>query len=338
MNLINIPVVYFVYNRPDLTVKSFEVIKKLKPRILFIISDGPKFPKDLHDINKVRKIVSNINWKCKVYNKFSKINLGNKISTEKGLDYVFSLYDKLIFMEDDSLPSEDFFRFCSMNLKKYENFEQVYAIGGNNPFNNITLKSNSSYFFSFYPRLSCFAFWKRSWDLYEKKIDKFWIKNIFLKNYYKKFDSFLSYLHFSNTFNYFFLKTKKMDAWDFIFFCNIVCKLKEPLCIVPVKNLYLNIGINHAKGTTPVQLKIADIFKNNRLFRINKIIHPKKIIKDYNFDKKIFNAVFFNKNKNFLVYYRDILLLILRFFYSTLRVFCYTVYLKYLSIYAEKFK
>jgi hypothetical protein len=338
MNLIDIPIVYFVYNRPDLTLKSFDIIKEFKPRILFIISDGPKTSNDLSDVKKVRKIVSNITWKCKLYNKFSKINLGNKISTEKALDYVFSLYDKLIFMEDDSFPSKDFFRFCTVNLKKYENFNQVYAIGGNNPFNHTTLKSKSSYFFSFYPRLSCFAFWKRSWNLYEKNLNKFWITNIFLRNYYKKFNSFLSYLHFSNTFNYFFLKTKKMDAWDFIFFCNIVCKLKKPLCIVPTKNLYLNIGINHAKGTTPAQLKSPDVFRNNKLFKMNKIVHPKKIIKNNEFDKKIFDLVFFNKNKNFLFYYKDILLLMLRFFYSTLRVFCYALYLKYLSIYAEKIK
>jgi hypothetical protein len=338
MNLVNIPIVYFVYNRPDLTLKSFDIIKKLKPKILFIISDGPKTSNDLLDVKKVRKIVSNITWKCHVYKKFSKINLGNKISTEKALDYAFSLYDRLIFMEDDSFPNKDFFRFCSTNLRKYENFKQVYAIGGNNPFNYFPLKSNSSYFFSFYPRLSCFAFWKRSWNLYDKNLDKFWLKNIFLRSYYKKFNSILSYLYFSNIFNYFFLKTKKMDAWDFIFFCNIVCKLKNPLCIVPTKNLYLNLGINHAKGTTPVQLKLSDFFKNNKLFKLNKIIHPKKITQNANFDKKIFNFVFFSKDQNFLVYYKDILFLILRFFYSTFRVFFYGFYSKYLSINSEKLK
>jgi hypothetical protein len=68
MNLIDTPIVYFVYNRPDLTLKSFDIIKELKPRILFIISDGPKTSNDLSDVKKVRKIVSSITLLPKAFN------------------------------------------------------------------------------------------------------------------------------------------------------------------------------------------------------------------------------------------------------------------------------
>lgn len=324
MSLIDIPVVYFIYNRPDLTLKSFSVIKKLKPKFLFIISDGPKTESDLIEIKKVRSIVSNVNWKCKIYRKYSKINLGNSISTKRGLDYVFSIYNKLIFMEDDSFPHVDFFKFCEINLKKYENNKEIYAIGGRNPFNHDPSNSKNSYIFSVYPGLSCFGFWKRSWKFYNKNLQNFWPSNIFSYKFYKKFSSFLSYIHFSNTFNYFFLKTKKMDAWDLPFFCNILCKLKNPLCIFPVKNLYINIGINHVRSTTPVQKSIANFLNNNQLNSMKKIVHPKKILEDKIFSEKFFKALFFNNHKNIFIHYKNIFLLLSRFTYSSARVF--TVY------------
>lgn len=330
MSLINIPVVYFIYNRPDLTLKSFSVIKKLKPKILFIISDGPKTDSDLIEIKKVRNIVSIVNWKCKIYRKYSKTNLGNSVSTSEGLDYVFSIYDKLIFMEDDSLPHIDFFKFCEINLKKYENNKEIYAIGGRNPFNYALSKSKNSYIFSVYPGLSCFAFWKRSWKFYNKNLSKFWLSNIFSYNFFKKFSSFLSYIHFSNTFNYFYLKTKKMDAWDFPFFCNILCKLKNPLCIFPEKNLYINIGINHTRSTTPVQRYTADFLNKNVLNSMKKVVHPKKVLEDKIFGEKFFRAIFFNNENNIFIYCKNVFLLLLRFAYSTTRVFGVYFFIKIL--------
>ena len=36
------PVMLFVFNRPDKLSKVFEVIKKVKPETLILVSDGPR--------------------------------------------------------------------------------------------------------------------------------------------------------------------------------------------------------------------------------------------------------------------------------------------------------
>ena len=67
--MFKVPIVYVCFNRPKLTKKTFEYIKKIKPSKLFLILDGPRKNNKQDKINclKVKKIIQNINWKCKLY-------------------------------------------------------------------------------------------------------------------------------------------------------------------------------------------------------------------------------------------------------------------------------
>ena len=110
------PIVFTIFNRPQLTKKSFEAIRNQKPSSLFIIADGPRTThfKDKELCNEVRKLVEIIDWPCKVYRNYSVSNLGLKKRTISGLNWVFTQTDRIIFLEDDNLPHPDFFKFCSL--------------------------------------------------------------------------------------------------------------------------------------------------------------------------------------------------------------------------------
>ena len=62
------PVVFTIFNRPQLTKKSFEAIRNQKPAKLFIIADGPRSThiQDKKLCDEVREIVNNIDWPCEV--------------------------------------------------------------------------------------------------------------------------------------------------------------------------------------------------------------------------------------------------------------------------------
>jgi hypothetical protein len=45
------PVVFMVFNRPDLTAQVFQEIAKARPPVLFVIADGPR-PHQSGDIDK----------------------------------------------------------------------------------------------------------------------------------------------------------------------------------------------------------------------------------------------------------------------------------------------
>ena len=84
-----------------------------KPETLFIISDGPRenSKNDKENILQSRKIFEKINWKCEVLFNNSDSNLGCRERIITGLNWVFSKVDQVIILEDDCIPSIEFFIF-----------------------------------------------------------------------------------------------------------------------------------------------------------------------------------------------------------------------------------
>ena len=130
---IDIPVVIIFYNRPEKLKRLFIELKKFKPQKLFLISDGAKNTNDKEKILKCRKLIKP-DWKCKIYKNFSKKNLGCRKRVLSGLNWVFSKVDKAIILEDDIIPSNDFFKFMKFNLKKYKNNKKIASICSANHF------------------------------------------------------------------------------------------------------------------------------------------------------------------------------------------------------------
>ena len=60
-----IPILFLVFNRPELTHLVFNQIKKIKPKKLYVASDGPRHDHNEKEIvNQVRGIATNITWEC----------------------------------------------------------------------------------------------------------------------------------------------------------------------------------------------------------------------------------------------------------------------------------
>jgi hypothetical protein len=319
-----VPIIFCVYNRPDLTKITFNFIKSIKPKILFLISDGPKNLIDLKKIKEVRSIISSVNWDCKIYKKFRKENFGCKKSFEDGVGWLFSKYDRMIYIEDDTLPSIDFIRFAKDNLERHENNVNISVISAQFEFSRY-IKKNNSYVLSPLLRLQPFATWKRVWDLYEKDISKIWYDNIFKIKTIKKFNNFLYYIYFSLLFNW--ASIKALDTWDFGFYCSLICKLdRRPLAIIPLKNLSKNIGMNHSLATHSANKSIEDFYTKVKIESLKKIIHPKVIKNSKRIDDLIFYSVFFPKRNFFFLI--DICFLCSRYIHSFIKIFMFKFFKK----------
>jgi len=171
---IKTPVVFFIFNRPVITAKTFDIIRKQRPSELFIVADGPREgnSEDILKCSEVRNIVEKINWPCMVQRNYSNINLGLKKRISSGLDWVFSNVDRAIILEDDVAPSDSFFHFCEVLLEDFKNDRKIVSITGNN-FQDGLIRNHGSYYFSKYSHVWGWATWKRAWDLYEEDI-QFW--------------------------------------------------------------------------------------------------------------------------------------------------------------------
>ena len=108
-----IPILFIVFNRPDTTKRVFSAITKARPYKLFIAADGPRKnvvgEKLLCD--EVRKIVAEIDWPCEVKRHYNNTNSGCKKAVSEAIDWFFRNVNEGIILEDDCLPTPDFFEF-----------------------------------------------------------------------------------------------------------------------------------------------------------------------------------------------------------------------------------
>ena len=117
-----IPVVVIIFNRPDKTKILYESLKYYKPSKLLIISDGPRnsFKDEKEKVAQSRKVFEKIDWECEVLFNISETNLGCRERIISGLNWVFNREEKAIILEDDCIPSEEFFTFMELMLSKYQ--------------------------------------------------------------------------------------------------------------------------------------------------------------------------------------------------------------------------
>ncbi len=128
------PVALFVFNRPDLTARVFEVVRAAQPPVLFVSADGPRpdRPDDERLCRETREIVQAVDWPCDVHWNLREQNLGCGPAMSQGISWVFEHVDRAIILEDDCIPDPSFFPFCDELLERYEDDSRVMQIAGSN--------------------------------------------------------------------------------------------------------------------------------------------------------------------------------------------------------------
>lgn len=164
--LVDVPVQVNIWIRPKMQRRQFEIIKKAKPSILFIFSDGGRNEEEWEKIYLNRKMYDEeIDWECQVYKVYKEVNIGLYAMEKELHQLIWEKVDRCIFMEDDIIPSVSFFRFCAETLERYKDDKRIYMVCGANQL-GISEKVNSDYFFSRYGAIQGVAMWKRSFEQY----------------------------------------------------------------------------------------------------------------------------------------------------------------------------
>lgn len=159
--LVDVPVRVNIWIRPECQKKQWEVIKKARPSILFLQSDGGRNEKEWESILSNRKMIDeSIDWDCSVYRLYEIKNNGLYEMSKKMTKLIWSKVDRCIFLEDDQIMSVSFFRFCSEMLEKYKNDERVECICGMNHL-GIYERVDADYFFARQGSIWGVATWRR---------------------------------------------------------------------------------------------------------------------------------------------------------------------------------
>jgi hypothetical protein len=234
----NVPILFAIFNRPDAEQVVFNEIRKVRPKFLFVVADGPREGKagEREKCDVARKIIDQVDWDCEVHKNFSDANMGCGKRLSSGITWFFDNVEEGIILEDDCVPDQSFFYFAENLLEKYRKNERIMMISGDN-FQGGAKRGDGDYYFSRFAHLWGWATWRRAWKKYDfdvrdfpdflrnKTIEKIWDKKKVQEFYLEKIAE---------------VRAHRIDTWDpqlaYAIWKN------NGICISPNMNLVSNIG------------------------------------------------------------------------------------------------
>lgn len=265
-----------------------EFMATVRPDRLYVIADAPRDERDRAACEETLHIASTPSWPCALHVNRAESNLGCRRRISTGLDWVFEHEESAIVLEDDLLPGEDFFPFCTELLERYRDDTRIMHIGGNNHQQGI-VRNSDSYYFSKHTHCWGWATWQRAWRHYDADMQAW---PAFRDGGYleRVCPDPLEREYFTRKLNQ--VHAGQVDSWAFVW--TYSCWRQNGLGIIPTVNLVGNEGIDdqatHTRGldylndfraealawplrhpTTVCPLETADHFTFNVLFEGNAI-------------------------------------------------------------------
>ena len=231
-------VLLILFNRPDTTAQVFARIRDAQPPRLYIAADGPRENREgeKQRCDAARAIVKTIDWPCEVKTLFRDRNLGCKEAVASAISWFFEHESEGIILEDDCLPSPEFFPFCDILLEKYRNDSRVRHIGGSN-LQHGRKRGDASYYFSRMTHVWGWASWRRAWTDYDKELIRYSAEELSAA-FHELFEDARIAAAWAAVARR--LKAGQIDTWDYqLLFTNM---LQDGLSIIPNVNLVTNIG------------------------------------------------------------------------------------------------
>jgi len=292
--MLETPLLFLIFNRPDTTERVFNEIRKQKPKYLFVAADGPRtnVAGEAEKCKKTREMVMNaIDWDCELKILFRDSNWGCGPAVSQAITWFFEQVEEGIILEDDTLPDISFFEYCEVLLEKYRKDERVKMIGGNN-FQNGKWRGDGSYYFSAYSHIWGWATWRRTWNEYDYKLlnqNETTVAEIL--NFY--FTDRAIKQHWMNIFKR--LIAREINTWDLQLLFSIW--EKKGRAIAPNVNLVSNIGFGTgATHTSNKKDKLSCIPHTS----MESIIHPNRVSIDKDADVYTFYK-FMRPKKRFFI-------------------------------------
>ncbi|WP_291964837.1 nucleotide-diphospho-sugar transferase [Maribacter sp.] len=286
--MLDTPILFIIFNRKDVALKSLEAIKRSKPKKMYISGDGPRnsVQQDAGKVKNTREaVISAIDWDCEVKTLFQDENLGCGPGVYTAINWFFEHEEQGIILEDDCVASDSFFPFCQTLLKRYKDDERIGLISGYNQVGSIPV--NDSYCFSKYAVCWGWATWRRAWK--NMDYDMHWKSG----NYEDSILSNCGYL--GKDYTYWKRRIKAVEtglvsAWDYQWCYSLAAQ--NQLGVFSEVNLISNIGYGE-DATHSSKSPFMNYDKREELTL--PLRHPKYVLPQIEFDK------LFYKERNTLI-------------------------------------
>ncbi|SDL31917.1 hypothetical protein SAMN05421823_105188 [Catalinimonas alkaloidigena] len=152
----------FVYSRPDHTEQVLAGLKENGIDKLYVFADAPACEDDMEGVVKTRKLIDEIDW-CEVQKEYKGKNVGLAKSIIRGVSLLFDKgYDRVVVLEDDCVPSNDFVSFMDACFDFYEAVPEVKHISGFGL--PLKYKNHNDTYIAPWPCSWGWGTWKECWE------------------------------------------------------------------------------------------------------------------------------------------------------------------------------
>jgi hypothetical protein len=270
-DVLQTPVAFFIFRRPDTTRLVFDAIAKARPERLFVVADGPRHANEEALCAATRTIIQTVDWDCEVLTNYADTNLGLKRRISSGLDWVFEQVEQAIILEDDCLPDPAFFPFCTELLEKYRDDARVMHISGDN-FLPDHFAHQASYFFSRYAYVWGWATWRRAWQKFDGELT-LWKDAAVRARVLDQFASPQERQFWTTVWQQ--TSAGQINTWDYPW--AFTCRALGGWAVVPSVNLVSNIGFGPTATHTPLESGFGFVPRGSLAF---PLIHPPTVAPD----------------------------------------------------------
>jgi hypothetical protein len=224
----------FVYNRPEHTQEVLKGLKRNNIPKLYIFSEDIKDEEDREPVGKVRNLIDSIDW-CETEIIKSKENKGLANSIVYGVNYILEKHTRIVVLEDDCVPSDNFIAFMEKCFDKYGNNEKVMNVTGYSLPINISSDYPYDIYFSYRSSSWGWGTWRRAWQCFDR--NKSILEEI------KKSSNLRKKINRAGEDLIPMLKNQidgKLDSWAVFWSINII--KNDGVCVNPIKSKIKNIG------------------------------------------------------------------------------------------------
>lgn len=237
--MLQTPIVYIFFNRPEVIERTFAAVRAQKPKRLYLIADGPRANRatDPERCAAARAAVEKLlDWDCEITRDYSEVNLGAGKRISSGLTRALAQLGEAIIIEDDILPHPDFFRFCEETLARYRDVPDVHGISGYNPIGRYFPSEARAV-----PALTHltwgWATWNRAWQAYRGNLEG-WDDPAVREGIRTYVNDPLYFDELVRAFRV--VQNKEVDAWDYQWIFTML--FEQRYAIVSSVNLVENLG------------------------------------------------------------------------------------------------
>ena len=246
--MVETPVLFVTFVRPDYARQTWEGIKATKPKTLYFYSNKGRAEKEgeVERNNEIRSYINEIDWDCDLHIFFREECVNVYDSLRGAIDWLFDNEERGIILEEDCVPTKAFFSFVDQMIEKFKEDKRVWCISGDN-----IIKQNPSgydYMFSHLHAMYGWASWRDRWRMVDW--EHLYIKETIDEHiYYRLFKSKEQAKAKEKALSNMEDMLYRTKCWDYIF--GLCMDQYHALTVQPKEHLVKNIGVtgqHHTKA------------------------------------------------------------------------------------------